>query len=521
MRFGGSAPQGLRGVARRLARTARAIAVACALISAWGCGQDSETSAPAAEPKGAAEAPRVVEASPPPPPRSFLPAHLSERFLGDLPEMRERQVVRALVSWSRTDFTVVHGQPRGIQVELLHQLEKFLNAGLSRREPRTRVAFVPVPFDDLLPALLDGRGDLAAAFLTATPERERQVAFASGRGLRVNEIVVTRAGRDAPESLDDLAGRTVRVMRGSSYAEHLRALSRELGARGLAPIEVREEDARFVTEDILEMVNAGQLDLTVADDFRAELWARVMPNLVLRPDLVVHEGGHVGWAARPGSPELLAALERFMKKVRKGSLIGNVLFERYYGDTEWIRNPLAEDETDKVERYAPLFRKYAERYEFDWRALVAQSYQESRLDHRQKSPAGAVGLMQLLPATAADPKVGIPDIHDEEKNVHAGVKYLAFLRDRYFSDPAIPEEERLAFAWAAYNAGPAKLRKVRARAKGMGLDPNRWFGHSEHAALAVVGREPVRYVANISKYYVAYQLADALRGGIWLGEGVP
>ena len=126
--------------------------------------------------------------------------------------------------------------------------------------------------------------------------------------------------------------------------------------------------------------------------------------------------------------------------------------------------------------------------------------------------------MQLLPSTAADPKVGLPDVHDEEENVHAGTRYLAFLRDRYFSGPEIPDEERLAFAWAAYNAGPAKLRKVRSRAEAMGLDPNRWFGHCEHAALAVVGREPVRYVANITKYYVAYQQAAALRGGMWLAD---
>ncbi|MDJ0846802.1 MAG: transporter substrate-binding domain-containing protein [Myxococcota bacterium] len=496
----------------RRARARRVAVVLLALVPVWGCGDE-----PASTPSPP-EAPPVVEESAPPPVLPVLPAHLSERFTGDLAEMRERKVVRALVSWSRTDFAVVHGRPRGIQAELLQQLETHLNQGSSRKAPRVRVAFVPVPFEDLIPALLEGRGDLAAAFLTATPEREKQVDFASGRGLAVNEIVVARRGGDVPRSVDDLAGRRVQVMRGSSYAENLRAQSRRLVARGLAPIDVQEADPRFVTEDILELVNAGQIDLTVADDFRAELWARVMPNLVLLPELVVHEGGHVGWATRPGSPELHAALKSFMKKVRKGSLIGNVLFARYYEDVDWIRNPLDETETDKVEHYAPLFRKYADRYGFDWRALVAQSYQESGLDHDRRSRAGAIGLMQLLPSTAADPKVGLPDVHDEEENVHAGTRYLAFLRDRYFSGPEIPDEERLAFAWAAYNAGPAKLRKVRSRAEAMGLDPNRWFGHCEHAALAVVGREPVRYVANITKYYVAYQLAAALRGGMWLAD---
>ncbi len=90
--------------------------------------------------------------------------------------------------------------------------------------------------------------------------------------------------------------------------------------------------------------------------------------------------------------------------------------------------------------------------------------------------------------------------------IHAGTKYLAFLLDRYFEDPAIDEENRLAFSWAAYNAGPAKVAKMRKRAEEMGLDPNRWFGHVEHAALAIVGQETVRYVGNIYKYYVAYKL---------------
>jgi len=139
---------------------------------------------------------------------------------------------------------------------------------------------------------------------------------------------------------------------------------------------------------------------------------------------------------------------------------------------------------------------------------MAQAYQESGLDHSKKSQRGALGIMQLLPSTAADPNVNVGDIGNLENNIHAGAKYLAFIRDRYFGDAAISTEDRLAFSWAAYNAGPARVRKMRDKARTMGLDPNIWFANVELAAGKMTGRETVQYVANIYKYYVAYKLAS-------------
>jgi membrane-bound lytic murein transglycosylase MltF len=188
-----------------------------------------------------------------------------------------------------------------------------------------------------------------------------------------------------------------------------------------------------------------------------------------------------------------------------------VLFKRYYQNTRWIEDATDPEEQEKLERFQSLFRRYGDRYGFDWLAIAAQAYQESGLDHDRRSRAGAIGLMQILPSTARGPRVGIPDITDVENNVHAGVKYLAFLRDHYFSDPNLADEDRVAFAWAAYNAGPAKVRRMRERSREMGLDPDRWFHNVEYAALAIVGRETVRYVANIYKYYVAYKLAQSFR----------
>ncbi len=434
-----------------------------------------------------------------------------QRWTDDLSAMKKRRVVRALVTFSKTDFFISPNKgPMGLQAELLRQYEKQLNAGRGRKDLKVHVAFVPVPFSRLIPALKEGQGDIAAALLTLTAERERQVAFASGGQFRVDEVVVTHKDVNGLKTLNDLSGRRVYVLRGSSYVEHLKALNARLKTQKKRPVVIQEAHTHILTEDILELVNAGVVEITVADDFKAAIWAQALPNIRVHDEIKVHSGGKLGWAIRKSNPELQKSLDAFSKKVKKGTLLGNMLFNRYYKNTRWVKNPITEEEARKLEKFWPLFRKYGERYGFDHLALAAQAYQESGLDHSRKSHRGAVGIMQILPSTAKDKNVGIADISGVENNIHAGAKYLAFLRDRYFSGPEISPEDRLAFSWAAYNAGPASVRRMRSRAAKMGLDPNTWFNNVEYAALRMVGREPVRYVANIHKYYIAYTLASEL-----------
>ena len=195
-----------------------------------------------------------------------------------------------------------------------------------------------------------------------------------------------------------------------------------------------------------------------------------------------------------------------LKKNKKGSLLGNILIKRYYKSAKWIKNPVSPKEKKKLDTLVGLFNKYADYYGFDWLAIAAQAYQESGLDNSKVSPEGAVGIMQVLPKTAASKPVNIKDIHLLENNIHAGVKYLHFLRERYFSDPNIDPGSRVNLSWAAYNAGPAKINKLRKAAQKRGFDPNKWFFNVEKIASEIIGRETVEYVANINKYYVAYKL---------------
>jgi len=436
---------------------------------------------------------------------------LTERFSGNLGNMRKRKQIRALVTYSRTDFFFYKGQARGAQVEFLLAYEKFLNRGIKRPENRVHIAFLPVPFDQLIPALNAGRGDIAAAFLTITPQRQEHVDFATGGLFKVSEVVVSNKNKVKLERIEDLSGKRVYVLSNSSYVQHLEQLNRTFAAQGLAPVEIVQADSELLSEDILELVDSGVVDITVIDDYKARLWLQLLPNLQVHTDLKISRDNPVSWAIRKRSPELRKSLKAFAVKLRKGSLLGNILFRRYYSDTQWIKNPTTRKELKKLTQSIDLFKKYGKQYAFDYLALLAQAYQESGLDHSKKSHHGAVGIMQIMPSTAGDAHVSIRNITRLENNIHAGTKYMAFLRDHYFSDPAITPENRQAFTWAAYNAGPTNVIKMRNKAKTMGLDPNVWFSNVEIAASKLIGRETVQYVAHIHKYYIAYKLASDLR----------
>ena len=430
-------------------------------------------------------------------------ARVDEPFTGDLPEIAERRLLRVLISYSRSNYFVDFATQRGFEYELLREYEKHLNKG-RKLSQRVVVVFVPVPLENLFSELERGRGDITAGGLTITDERSQRVAFTDPYIPNVREVVVTGPDAEPLNSIDDLAGREVWVRRESSYAEHLRILSARLQRQGKKPIDIKIGPRHLVTEELLELVNAGTFDVTVADEHIAEAWAGALPHIRVHHELVINTGGAIAWAVRPSNPELKASLDSFIKTVRKGSLLGNIFFKRYFTDSKWISNPLSSADTARLEELVHLFQKYGEMYRIDWLALAAVGYQESRLKQATRSRAGAVGVMQLQPSTAADKNVGITQIDTVENNIHAGAKYLAFLRDHYFSGSEIPDDARFDFTLAAYNAGPARIASLRREAAEKGYDPNIWFFNVETIAAGRIGAETATYVANVNKYYLAY-----------------
>ena len=433
---------------------------------------------------------------------------LAKPWTGDLDGMLERRVVRVLVVPTQTHYFINNGRAQGIAAEMVRAFEKQLNKRHKpdQRHLRTQVLFVPTTRDDLIPALEEGRGDLAVAALTITPGRQARADFSEPYLRDVSEIVVTGPAGPELTRLEDLAGREVNVRPSSSYYEHLERLNAQFRESGLEPVRLVAMPEQLQDADLMELADAGLLGPIVVDDYKARLWAQVLPKLVLHEQLVLNSGGEFGWMMRKGSPLLKAEVDAFMRKHRQGTLFGNTVIKRYTESTRYVRDAISSSRLD-FDRVAELFRKYAERYEIDPLLVLAQGYQESRLDHSVRSPAGAVGIMQVLPATAR--AMGIEDFSEIEGNVHAGISYLRKLIDHYFDDPGIDEFNRELFAIASYNAGPTRIRRLRREAAEQGLDPNRWFGQVEMLAAKQIGRETVAYVASIFKTYYAYRLLAA------------
>ncbi len=427
-------------------------------------------------------------------------------WTGDFDTMVERRIVRALVVPNRISYFLDGPNQQGVAYELLTQFEDLMNEGLESGHLKVYVIIIPTSRDRLFPALLAGYGDLAGANLAITAEREAEVDFADPLLTGVDEILVTGPGAPALASLDDLAGQEVYVRKTSSYYESLRGLNERLRQAGKPEVTIREANELLETEDILEMVNAGLVPITVADSYLAEFWAQIFDGITLHPELALRTGGEIAWAMRKESQQLRQVINAFVKDHKKGTLMGNILFKRYLQNTDWVRNVGTEEEMARYQDVVQFFQEYAPQYDFDFLLMTAQGYQESRLDQSVRSPVGAIGVMQLLPSTAADPNVGIPEIEVIHNNVHAGVKYMRFIVDHYFDDPEIDDVNRALMAFASYNAGPNRIARLRRKAEEAGLDPNIWFHNLEVIAAHDIGRETVQYVANIFKYYLAYKM---------------
>jgi membrane-bound lytic murein transglycosylase MltF len=434
---------------------------------------------------------------------------LAEQWSGDYDGMVERRVIRVLVVPNKMLYFVDQGRHYGVNVDSFKEFEEFINKKHKTGTLKIDILFLPVQREQLLPALVEGRGDIAAANLTITPQRQERVDFSTPLLIGVKEIVITGPDEKPLERIEDLSGRQLHLRPSSSYFQHVVSLNETFAAKGLAPIEVIEAEEFLEDSDLLEMVNAGLIPAVIVDDHKARFWGQIFENITLYPEIFVNEGGEIAWAFRKNSPKLKVAVNEFVATIKKGTLLGNILFKRYLKENKWARNSLDPKEQKKFQQVVELFQTYADRYQFDWLMTGALAYQESQLDHSKRSQVGAMGIMQLLPTTAADKNVGIPDIEKLESNIHAGHKYLRFLQDRYFSDPGINELNRTLFSFASYNAGPAKIASLRQEAEKQGLDPNVWFQNVEVIAAKRIGRETVQYVSNIYKYYISYKLARA------------
>ncbi len=448
--------------------------------------------APAAAPDAAAK------------PGFAMPNTSLKPWTGDFDGMVKRRRIRFLVPYSKTYYFVDRAVQRGLAYDIAQIYQRDLNTRLKTGHIRIDVICIPVARDEMIPSLLEGKGDIALGNLTVTPERQKRIDFTIPTYPNVSEVLVTGPGADAIGTVEDLSGKEVYVRKSSSFYESLQTLNAELAKAKKAPVKIRPAPESLEVEDILEMVNAGLVKATVADSYIAVFWKQIFPKLVVHPDVALRTGGNIAWMIRKNSPQLMAELNEVIARVGKAQ--GHELLQKYFKSTKWAKAATSREELEKFEKTVELFRKYGDKYDVEYLLLMAQGYQESELNQSARSQVGAIGVMQVMPATGKDMRVG--DINQIEPNIHAGVKFLRAMMNEYYANEPMDPFNKGLFTFAAYNAGPGRIRGLRKLAAERGLNPNVWFNNVELVAAEKIGRETVTYVANIYKYYLAYQFVE-------------
>jgi membrane-bound lytic murein transglycosylase F len=431
-----------------------------------------------------------------------LSADEQDRFhTGDFDKIGKRRVLRVLLRNNAASYFLYRGELMGFEYELAREFADYHGLRLE--------VVVPPSHRDIPTWLLEGRADIAMSFLEADDKLGRLgIDFSRPYHYARQHIVVHKD--DTAESIQDLDHRTIFVRHHSHYWERLSQLQQE-GAR----FKLRATDDAVETEQLIQMVSRGKYKATLADEHLLDI--ELAKGVPVRSAVALEEEIPHAIAVRKRNPQLKQALDEFIKRIYKGEYY-NVTYNKYFKSRRSVqrlaRGRVVDALKGQISPYDKLVRKYSSRYGFDWRLVTAQMYQESKFNPKAKSPVGARGLMQLMPRTARS--LGIENVGDPASSIHGGVKYLDWLRDRF--DASLPISERTWFTLAAYNAGAGHVHDARRLAAQIGLDPDRWFDHTEQAMLLlskrhyakkarygyVNGREPVNYVRDIRQRFEAY-----------------
>lgn len=429
-----------------------------------------------------------------------LSRHRERVHTDDLPGIEARGRLRMITRNNPVTYYLHRGRQRGFEYQLMRRFAEANDLQLD--------VVVPPAHEDLIEWLRDGRGDVVAASMTVTPNRQERVAFTRPY-LEVEQVVVVAEDGPQPSELSELSGMTFHVRRSSAYYDTLQNLE------GL-PEDVRIEAVpeNMETDAIIAKVATGEWEATVADSHIVDA-EKIYGREVVAP-LSLQASSEIAWAVRPGAEELLSALNAYLQREHRG-LHYNIWKKRAFENEQRIRQARGEwrsDEQGRISPYDELAKKYAAKHDLDWRLVVAVMLQESQFKPNMVSPAGAKGLMQMVPRTARE--VGVRDLFDPEQAIRGGTLYLRRLIDRFPKD--LPLSARIRFALASYNAGYGHVTDGRRLARREGLDPDAWYGNVERAMLLLQrpeyyrktrfgfcrGSETVKYVENIDRYYQTF-----------------
>lgn len=488
------------------------------VLFSFSCGPQNVPPSPPMMPTASVNTPPVADTAPKTSQVSVerrfsdsLTGHREERYLADLDEIRRRGVLRVITRNNSSSYFLYRGVEAGFHFELARLFAEELGVRLEMIAPRAS--------RDVVPYLLEGRGDLIMSGLAIDSPRAKRVRLTRPY-LHTSLVVVTRSTPDTQAlALESLSAMTLWVRPSSSATRRLRALAR--GTHLSFHIQAVPETVEV--EDLIDLVADGKAPAAVVERRLAETELLHRDDVQLAMELPT-EPIQAALGVHPAHDALFAAADEFVRKHYRGTLY-NIFFRRFHENerkTAAVRDErYRADQQGNLSPWDASFQKFAQGIGVDWRLLVSQAYQESRLNPTARSPYGAEGLMQLMPATARE--LGVQDAFDPEDAIAGASRYLGNLLRRY-QDANVALKDQVRFALAAYNVGPGHLRDARLLAEKQGLDGNRWFGHVEKALLLLEkpryyrdaslgycrGSEAVRYVSEIQSRYDAYvQLTPA------------
>jgi len=431
------------------------------------------------------------------------------RQLDFLQIKKKKLPLRVITRNSPETYFIWRGELLGFEYELMKKFSTVYDVKLE--------IIVAETYEEMLEMLKNGEGDVIAAGLTRTAERlnnyKHQRLTSSIRYNRVSEQLV--AHKDSPPitKLSDLSGRDITVRKSSSFWQTAQNLSKDYG------VKINQADEATSTDILIKGVAEKDIDLTIADSNLLAIEKHFREQITT--PLTLNTGVAHSYIVRKNNPKLLEYLNQFIR-VHYRKTFYNVVKNKYFTpagkNTAKIEERLRSG--SELSPYDDLVRKTVVPYNFDWRLIVSQMYQESKFNPQAKSSAGALGLMQVLPRTAKE--LGITDLHDPEQSVIAGIRYLDWTRDRFSRD--LPIQEQIFFSLAAYNAGYGHVKDAQRLARQLGLRDDKWFNNVEKAMLLlqkrhyyskarfgyVRGSEPVNYVYKIHQRYLGFVQATDL-----------
>ena len=439
---------------------------------------------------------------------SFAQANkAAELWTGSYSEMIQRGQIRLAVPYDRTIYVNDKGTPRGLAVEISKGLAKWINAkyaGQLKGKP-VSIKLIPVISADLLSSVTSGRADIALGDIGLyEPIPNAQNLLINHASEAEREVLVTGPSSPVLQKATDLSGQTVYGSRNTNFHTTLSALNKELKRDGRLPVNLISPLGDLDDEDLLQMLNAGLISYVIIGDWKFKLWQSIYKNIVIHEDLSAKDAGWVGWVVRANNQDLNQDLQSFYHSDDFQKSRSAFRQEDYKEHLRGLKDPIDKTAWARFESMKPLFEKYGTEYKLNPLFIASLGFQETLLNQSAVSAVGAVGVMQLMPATGMS--LGVGDIHLLEPNIHAGADYMNQLISKYFPDAQFDGNNRSLFAVASYNIGPNNVAKARDQARQLGFDPNRWFGNVEFVATERMGYEPMIYVRNVYKYYMSYRL---------------